>query len=366
MISVIASDRKALAAALIAALLVASLSAPVRADVSPADKAAAEALFDHGKTLMKDSRYAEACGKFQESQRIDPGIGTMLYLADCFEKNGQTASAWAQFLEAAATARSANQSDREKKARDRALALEPRLNRLSITVAPGADVPGLEVKRDGSLVGKALWATPAPLDPGEHTIEATAPGKKPWSRKIRLDATSLVMALEVPALEDAPRVEPPRVEPPKVEPPKLAPGTVEPPRVDPGPTQPPLKSGPIVTTRDTMTPIRTVGGAILGVGIASVAVGGVLGSVVLLKKSNAEGLCHPNGICSARGADGISAARGLATGTNVTLIAGAGLFITGVIILAATSPTAPERNQIFRAAPLIGAGMGGVSVEGSF
>ncbi|MFT3774791.1 MAG: hypothetical protein QM820_56300 [Minicystis sp.] len=371
MISVTGSDsprtlvpRGTAVAALIAALLLAS--PPARADVSAADKAAAEALFDHGKTLMKEGRYPEACSKFQESQRIDPGIGTMLYLADCFEKNGQTASAWAQFLEAAASARAAGQAEREKKARDRASALEPKLNRLTITVAAGAEVPGLEVKRDGVLVGKALWSTAFPVDPGEHTIEAAAPGKKPWAKKIRVDPANLAtVTLEIPALEDAPKVEPPKVEPPKVDAPTIGAQPVAPPPSD-TPKPPPVKPGPIVSTRDTMPPARIAGGAILGVGIATVAVGGILGMVVLTKKSSIGDQCHDNGICSPGGADGMNTARALATGSNITLISGAGLFVTGVIILAATGPSAPEKNQIFRVEPRFGPGHAGLSVGGSF
>src|SRR5438132_4379169 len=68
---------------------------------SAADKAAAEALFDQGRAAMQASDFAKACGLLERSQRIDPGIGTLLYLAECYEKHGRTASAWATFREAA-------------------------------------------------------------------------------------------------------------------------------------------------------------------------------------------------------------------------------------------------------------------------
>src|ERR1700678_3583891 len=71
---------------------------------SASGAAAAEALFDEGKALMAAGNYASACPKFAESNRLDEGIGTSLWLADCFEKNGQTASAWAEFRAAAALA----------------------------------------------------------------------------------------------------------------------------------------------------------------------------------------------------------------------------------------------------------------------
>src|SRR5579871_3417882 len=114
------------------ALLLAVASAPRVARAQGAeDKAAAEAAFDEGKKLMAAHAYAEACPKLAESQRLDPGIGTMLGLADCYEKNGQTASAWAEFREAAGVA-ARKQDRRESLARENATRLEPLLTRLVI------------------------------------------------------------------------------------------------------------------------------------------------------------------------------------------------------------------------------------------
>src|SRR5215218_5450162 len=99
---------------LAALLLVALVLCPASAHADPAvEKAAAEALFQQGKALVAERRFAEACPKFAESLRLDPGVGTLLYLADCQEKAGKTASAWARFLEAAAAAKAAGQADRE-------------------------------------------------------------------------------------------------------------------------------------------------------------------------------------------------------------------------------------------------------------
>src|SRR4051812_16548065 len=68
------------------------------------DRPEAEALFDQGRRLLAAGNYAAACPKLEASNRLDPGIGTMLNLGDCYEKNGQTASGWAAFREAAAAA----------------------------------------------------------------------------------------------------------------------------------------------------------------------------------------------------------------------------------------------------------------------
>src|SRR5690242_6612861 len=74
-----------------------------------ADLAAAQSLFDAAKQLVAQGKHAEACPKFLASFKLDPKPGTAVNLADCYEKTGQIASAWARFQEAAALAQRAGQ-----------------------------------------------------------------------------------------------------------------------------------------------------------------------------------------------------------------------------------------------------------------
>src|ERR1700743_3286590 len=126
------------------------------AQVSAADKATAEALFDRGLTLLKEGRLEEACQRLEQSNTIEHGIGTMLYLAECYEKSGRTASAWALFREASSEAHAAGQVERATAGRQRAARLEPTLSRLTIEVPDAARVPGLEVTRNGTPVAKGV------------------------------------------------------------------------------------------------------------------------------------------------------------------------------------------------------------------
>ena len=57
--------------------------------MSSSDKAAAEALFDQGVRLMKQNSFSDACPKLEESERIDPAVGTLLYLGECYERVGK-------------------------------------------------------------------------------------------------------------------------------------------------------------------------------------------------------------------------------------------------------------------------------------
>jgi hypothetical protein len=187
-----------------AALSVSVVESSARAEGSLADKAAAQSLFDEGRKLMSAGKFAEACPKLAESQKLDPGVGTQFNLADCYEKIGQTASAWAGFLEAASAAKSMGQIDREKVARERAAALAPRLSKLTITSSQAATLAGLEIKRDGAPVGRALWGTAIAVDPGSHAIEVTAPGKKPWQTVAKVEGDKASVVVTIPPLEDAP------------------------------------------------------------------------------------------------------------------------------------------------------------------
>ena len=63
--------------------------------------AQAEVLFRQGRDLMAAGKVAEACSAFDESQRLEPEITTLLNVAACREKLGQLATAWGLFLDAA-------------------------------------------------------------------------------------------------------------------------------------------------------------------------------------------------------------------------------------------------------------------------
>src|SRR5258706_859613 len=189
----------------IAALLASSLLAVLTraGDALASDPSAAQALFDQSKQLVSAGRFAEACPKLEESQRLDPGMGTLFHLADCDEHIGKTASAWAAFLDVAAQARAAGQGARERIARDRATALEPSLARMTILGGAVTTVPGLEVRRDGVVIGKGQWGAALPVDPGQHEIRAAAPGKLAWTGMVRVDVHGRE-TVTLPPLADAP------------------------------------------------------------------------------------------------------------------------------------------------------------------
>src|SRR5689334_14611288 len=87
----------------------------------------AEKLFRDGRALIKQGKLAQACEAFAASNKLEPSVGTLLNLGDCRAKLGQTATAWASFVEAGRLAK--KQNDRRQAEADRRTAeLEPRLS----------------------------------------------------------------------------------------------------------------------------------------------------------------------------------------------------------------------------------------------
>jgi hypothetical protein len=317
------------------------------AQPSPEARAAASALFDDGRRLMSENKFAEACPKLEESQRIDPGLGTLLNLAECQSQVGRTASAWANFLEAAYQAKALGQTKRENTARAHAAALEPKLSRLTILAVVPAGTK-VEIKRDGSVVASSLVGTAVPIDPGEHKVSASAPGKQPWETKVTVNPDGHQVTVSVPQLEDAgPTLPPPppEVKLPVAPAPPLAPPPPPPPVIPP-PSQPPTPPSEVSTgkgPRAAGVVLTILGAGGLGTGIAFAVL-----AKQKLDDSNAQG-CKGN-VCPGMSFDTRSTAAtygNVATGTliggGVLAAGGIGLLIgAAVISKGGSSGSAPK------------------------
>lgn len=166
-----------------------------------ADKAAAQSLLEEARRLVDQRHYATACVKLERSHALDPAPTTLLTLADCYEKIGRTASAWSTFRETAAAARRMSDPERERVARERAKELQSSLSYLTVITWKGQDIG---VARDGSPIDSALIGTAIPIDPGSHSIVASAPGKRSWSTTVDVREHSDRVTVSVPILAEEP------------------------------------------------------------------------------------------------------------------------------------------------------------------
>jgi tetratricopeptide (TPR) repeat protein len=159
------------------------------------DKGKADALFKHGKKLMDEKKYADACQAFEQSMKLDPQIGTELNVGRCFEEWGKLGRALRAYQTAEKMAKAAS-DDRTPKIDELITQLDAQVPRLTIHVPDGADTSSVTV--DGEHVES--FSDPIVLDPGPHTIEyATARGKKK-SKVVPLErGGSSEITLELPA-----------------------------------------------------------------------------------------------------------------------------------------------------------------------
>ncbi len=307
-------------------IVVGLLVVPARAR---ADEAAdADALFKEANELVAKGRYADACPKLAESQRIEPAVGTQFNLADCYEHLGRTATAHALFTDVARIARAAGKFERERLAKERAAALEPRLAHVQLVAR--AQAPGLEIKVDDLAVPREKWAGPFPIDPGHHRIVASAPQRTSWEGAID-PVQGKTLEVIIPAL------------------------------VDPNPP-----AAPTETRSPTWSTQRTVAIAVAGAGVAGIAVGAIAGAMSLSSRSSAEESC-PSEVYAFRcptvqGTDDWNSATTAGNVATVGFIVG-GAALAGAAVLWFTAPSSKEPSS-----PKVRAGVttSGLRLEGSF
>ncbi len=302
------------------ALALASVSAPGLASAdepTPADRTLARTLFEEGRALLKDGKFAEACPKLEESERLAPGMGTLFNLADCFENLGRTASSWAAFSEVADLAKRAGQADRETVARERAAALKPKLVYWKLHLA-GAAPTGLTLRIDDRAVSNAVLDAELPVDPGLHRVKVAAPGKVEHETEVRIETTTPMTPVELPALLDAPQ-----------EPPPLAPV----PKLEPPPAQPVVPEA----ERPWQKPTALVAG---GVALVALGVGTAFGLKASSQWSDAKATCNGN-VCDKAGYAGWQDSRSSATVSTVFFTTGV-VVATAAVVLWLTAPNSPE------------------------
>lgn len=152
------------------ALLV-TLAPAARAD--PGSASAAEALFREAVIAQQHGRYAEACDKLAESNRLERAVGTEYNLGVCYELTRRVASARRAYLGAASLAAAKGNAVVAKDARMHATKLEATVPRLVLRRAPSAATA--TVTCDDAPVDPE--AGELEVDPGPHRIHASATGR---------------------------------------------------------------------------------------------------------------------------------------------------------------------------------------------
>jgi hypothetical protein len=298
--------------------------------------AQAEALFVAAKKLMAAGDYANACPKLAESQRLDPGSGTLAALAACDEHEGRTATAWSEFKDLIAAAQAASRPDREEFARRHVAQLEPLLSHLTITVSAAArDIPNLLVQRDGIPVGAPSWGLAFPIDAGDHVVEAIAPGHKTWSVHVAIGTSADAQSVDIP--------------PPEV--------------VEIAAAHPVEQTPPSIVAASGGSSQKTVAFTVGGIGIALLGAGSYFGIQAISNTQQVKSVC-PAVQCSNPSTVALDGtAKTDAVVADILMGTGLAALVTGAILYFTDHPRPAAAG--FRIAPWVGAATG-VAASGSF
>jgi hypothetical protein len=304
-------------------------------------------LFNEGVALFNKGDFESACPKLEASLKAYPGIGTRGKLAECYEKLGRYASAYAAYREVAQLATMTGDPAREQVASERAKSLEPKLSYVTVTVVPANDVPGLVVKRNGREVERAKLGSAEPVDAGSVAFDVSAPGRKPFNGKVTV-TQGQAARFEVPALalEGAAPLPPPVA------------------------TTPPPSPSPV--SGDDSTALygdrpswqRPLGLVLLGAGVVGMGVGGFFGLSAKTKYNDAfdgGGCDRATKTCDAPGQAAVDDARSKATLSTILFGAGGGLVVVGAIVLLTAPSNKPRALQL---APTTYAGGAGLTLGG--
>ena len=269
-------------------------------DARAHDGAGAEALFREGRAGMETGDYAHACPKFAESLRLDFAIGTVLNLAACEEKIGRIASAWQHYRQVVEML--PPEDERHPLAAARADALDARVPRLDIGIA--APPPqGMRVTRDDVELGAPSLGVSLPVDPGEHVVVVTAPGRadRRWVLQLR-ESERRQLTIEPGAVRDA----------------------------------------AVARAPHPSDGRRTAGFVVGGLGVASLAVGTYFGVRALGSRSESDAGCT-NGRCrDAASAGAYDDAKSFAHVADATLAIGiVGVAVGTYLLLSSTTSESP-------------------------
>jgi len=334
------------------------LLVPATAGAQSEDPAIAEQLFRDGRSLMEAGKTDEACEKFAASQRLAPALGTQLNLAICREKQGKTATAWSLFADVEAEA-SRRGDPRARIAHDHETALAGQLKKLVIEVP--APPPGMVIKLDGTVLPAGVLGTEIPVDPGEHDLLVTAPGKQPWEQSgLSLGPSATTVHLRVELQDQAPAAAPPTAA-----------------RATTASTTPPAPASNLEDTRDVQHPgeqppsggtanaKRTIGFVLGGAGLVALGVAGYYGLTAISRKNDESK--YPAGSQDRLTVyDQASSAQtwGLVFGGIGVAALGTGLFL--VLTSHGAAAPAAATGRALHVSASVGPGFGGAQLQGSF
>jgi hypothetical protein len=293
------------------------------------DPERAAALFKEGRDALEKGDYQTACGRFAESESLDPRVGTLINLALCEEGRHKLAAAHQYWQQATDFAR-ATADPRTDYCVAQLTRLDPRVPRLTIKL-DGTAPPDTVVTRDGIDFGASSLGLPLPVEVGPHRITARATGH-----------TERGFDVDLPEGESIEMV--------------VAPGPLSGPVV---PAEPPRGSseGSEPAATSSLRPVAYVVG---GLGIVGLVVGTYFGVRAAQSAGDTSGHCDGD-VCDATGISARHDEQLSGNAATIALVSGATL-LTGGAALRVLTPSPAERPHVRRNLAYVLGGAGIVAV----
>lgn len=153
------------------------------------EKAGARALAEQAVEAFNDGQYERAIDLFRRAETLVHSPGHWLYMGRAYAKLGRLVLAQEALLKAAREPLNDSSPDAFRiavaDASSELEALKPRIAKVTVTLS-GVEPSNASVTVDGAQVPSALIGVPMPVDPGERTFEASAPGMISQSQSLTI------------------------------------------------------------------------------------------------------------------------------------------------------------------------------------
>lgn len=334
-------------------------------DASAAETAAARSLAVDGLKLAQAGNCAEAVPKLERAEKLYHSAMVASRLGECDVALGRLVEGTEILRKVLREPQPADPPPALVKAIERAQrvleAAKPRIAGITIKVA---NVQDMSMKVDGTAVPAALVDTEIPTDPGEHSVEVSAPGflksathvsvsegeKKSVTVTLSRDPNAVVAPTPASEPNGAQRQT------------ESSPG-----RPAPAPSQAANRS---LTAEHS--PSHTAAYVAFGIGAVGLATGGVLGVLTMQQHKDLQGQC-PGDVCSHDQQSDVDAAKRLGNFSTIAFgVGGAGIVLGSVLFFTAGSSSAdharntPKTRFAGLIEPRVGVGPGSIRLDATF
>jgi hypothetical protein len=342
----------------VATLLLVSSSASAE-EANAADTAAARDLAIEGIKLADADRCAQAVDKLSRAEKLRHSAIVLGRLGECLIEVGKIVDGTEDLQRLLHEPLPPNPPANLVRARERAQtaldAAKPNLSYLAISVRGPTE--NVAVTVDGQPMSSLLLDRERPTDPGEHLIEASAPGYTKASRRLTIGAgekQEVTLKLAVDPQAAAPR--------PAASSPAPTEVNSEKPAVAPPVQATTSNSGPEAASSSGS---RMLSYVLMGAGTAVLAGGGVFGYLALNEKKDLDGKC-PNNVCVSSSKGTLDSANRDATISTILVGSGAAALAVGAVLFFTSGPSRSEEHPPVAFHPRAYVGLGQVGVVSAF